>query len=71
MLSSFNIIIESICTTVKNIQFLTTGKDYLGNYFMRSESNLNLKGLIGYIYKINKVYKGAYLQNYKLAQLQE
>lgn len=67
MFSSFNIFIESICTTVKNIQFLTTGKNYLANYLIRSESSLNLKGLTGYIHKIYKVYKGAYLQNYKIA----
>lgn len=59
MLSSFNILIEPTCTKVKNIQFLTTGKDYLANYLMRSESGFNVKGLVGYMYIIYKVYKAA------------
>lgn len=46
MLSSFNIFIQSTCTTVKNIQSPTTGKDYLASYLIRSESSLNEKGFV-------------------------
>lgn len=44
MLSSFNIFIQSTCTTVKKNLF-PSGEDYPASCLMRAESGLNLQGL--------------------------